>query len=221
MELHISAEIINLIMLFVVIFSIIDGYRNGFLLKIASLCGIIVLGILSWSIAPMISEVIHLFPKSLLSFTDNSIDLLFYNQMNTFLIFLVLWVLMNLLILLIKPILKFFNVVPIISGMNRLIGSIFGAFEGIVLLLIAILFLQTPFISNGQQLIEQSYLKELEPYSSMVVFFASESFEQIKTLQQIQIEDAITMEDVMKIKEWLLNQGISEEKVENLIQTLS
>lgn len=221
MELHISAEIINLIMLFVVIFSIIDGYRNGFLLKIASLCGIIVLGILSWSIAPMISEVIHLFPKSLLSFTDNSINLLFYNQMNTFLIFLVLWVLMNLLILLIKPILKFFNVVPIISGMNRFIGSIFGAFEGIVLLLITILFLQTPFISNGQQLIEQSYLKELEPYSSTVVFFAKESFEQIKTLQQIQIEDAIKMEDIIKIKEWLLNQGISEEKVENLIQTLS
>lgn len=222
MNLTVSTGILNFIFVAVVLWSIASGYKNGLLIKVISLFGLFVMGILAWNIAPSLSQVIHIVPKDLIISQGTLLETVLYEFFNQICIFIVIWIIGCVLVALLKPLLKMFHYVPVLSTLNRWLGALFGFGEGILLLMIVVFVLQMPMVEHGKEMVEDSWLSYVEPVSEHVLFFASDAIEQIQTMNEIKNEGtSLSQEKIETLYEWLVEQGVSKEKVEEIIQSLS
>ena len=80
-------------------------------------------------------------------------------NLNRLLIFVILFVLLQLAVLVIKPFTKAANHVPVVSGINRLLGAALGALQAVLLMVLAAMVCRLPFWKTGNEIASASLLR--------------------------------------------------------------
>lgn len=213
---------IDLVVVIVFALLLFSGYKQGFLMKLISIVGFVVVGIFSWWISAPISRMLSLYPKSQLPIENDLISSFIYDNINRLFIFVVLFVILNIVILFLKPLIKAISDIPLVSTINKVAGLCLGAIQAVVLMFVATLILRLPFISQGNTYVEGSLLKYSEPMMNTLMFYAKEPLQQISAVfDLINEKETLTKQEVENIHDWLVSQNLKEEQVNAIMASLN
>ena len=213
--------LINIGIILFMILLVWSGYRHGFLMKLVSILGFVVVGIAAWWLSEPIAKLLAIFPRDSIPLKGTIIESFLYENMNRLMIFVILFIVLNLAILLLKPILKVISDIPVVSLVNKIAGAILGGIQGILILFLVTLVLRLPMISNGAGIVKNSLLRYSEPAVDLMMFYAKEPLTQISVLFDMMNEkEALTKQEVEDIRSWLVSQKIEEEQVNAIMASL-
>ena len=222
--MDVSTNTVLMINIGVILFLVLltwSGYKQGFLMKLLSILGFFVVGILAWWLSSPLAKFIGLYPIDQLSLQDNVITDIVYNKLNRFVVFIVLFVVLNVVILCLKPIVKALSSIPVVSTINKVFGSILGLIQAVLLLFVVTMVMRLPFFANGTALVEQSFLKYSEQGSNSILEYAKGPMKDIHLLYQaMDHKQALTKQEIADIQTWLLSCGVQEDNVKAFIATL-
>lgn len=191
------------------------GYKKGFLSKLLSCFSFIVIAFISWQIAPALSKVFHFLPSEWAPYQETVLADFFYGYANQLLIFALLVVIASCLIFLLKPIVLLFSKLPVISTMNAMLGAVFGLVETLLWSFMLLFVLHTPLVSQGQEVIEQTYLRHIATIQEKVFTFGSEVLKEFDLGQGLNSES-----DLEAMKAFLSEQGLSESDIQQFLLEL-
>lgn len=214
--------VVNLAVIAVLLLFAYSGYRQGFLLKLFGILGFAVCGLLAWLLSSPLAKLLRLFPQDMTPMAETIAGPLFYEAINRVIVFLVLFVLLAVAVLFLKPILKGLGKLPIIQEVNTLLGAGVGALQGLVLVMIVSFVFSTPLFANGTKVIEESFLKPANAVGEACLFFANDHMEELKSIQKIVTPStALDEEDLSHIRHWLLSYDLEEARVDAFIAGLA
>lgn len=194
--IYINVAIVAIYVLFALI-----GYKNGLALQVIDLIYNILAIVVAWFIAPILAS--H-FPLVQL---DELYKALNFNVLIDTLIYCVIvFLILKLAYLFIKPLFKGVSKLPIIGFVNKIGGFLFGLINATIVVLLLGMLLDTPMFKNGNEVKNGTYLKYCSDLSSKAM--------QI-TLDHINVDalkKSVDDFDVDSAREefdkWLSEQGI-------------
>lgn len=209
---------VNILLVCVFVWFMFRGYQRGFVLKLLSILSFFVLGFLAWQLSGILSQYISIYPKNAIPFAGTLVEELLYGTFNHSLLFIILFVLFQVILLVLRPALHVLDHIPVVSTLNRVAGCALGAIQGLLVLFLVALVLQLPFFEQGKQIVRESYLRYHEPFAKLALFYTKEPITQLQALQgNVDDKTSFTKEEVQKIEEWLLQQSIDKESVDAFI----
>lgn len=212
---------LNITVILLFILFIVSGYRNGFLLKVLGCLSLIVVALIAWFIAPLLGSFLHVYPKSLTPLAGTIAEGIFYDLMNRMMLFAIIFLILAVATLFLKPIFKTISAIPLVSEVNKLLGVIFGFLQALILVSVISLIFQTPLFANGSKINDDSYLSMVSNVTNKVLFFASDRFDELKSIQKIVTPNSELDElDINRIHDWLKDQGVEEGKIQEFILSL-
>ena len=189
--------IINLIVVMVVAGCMYSGWKNGFLWKLISLLGFFVVSILAWNLAVPLSRSLPLFQENMFSSSVDIMDEMLYSTLNNVAWFLLFLVAGNLFLLVLKPIAKMVQKVPVVSWLNKAGGLLLGGVQALFFMLAAFLLTQLLFWTSWPILAQESLLKHSVPLCDQLLFYLKEPIKELqkyeKSLQEIKISKQTEM----------------------------
>ncbi len=214
--------ILNLAVVAVLLLFEYSGYRQGFLLKLFGILGFAVCALLAWLLSSPFAKLLRIYPQDMTPMANTIAGPLFYEAINRAIVFLVLFVILSIAVLFLKPILKGLGKLPLIQEVNTLLGAGVGALQGVVFVMIASFVFSTPLFANGTKVIDESFLKPMNAIGEAFLFFANDSIEELKSIQKIVTPStALDEEDLTHIRHWLLSYDLEEARVDAFIANLA
>ena len=143
------------------------GYKRGLLYELVSLLYTALALFIAWFAAPVLASLFQLFDISKVSDKYALLNkvLNLNSLLNTAAYFLIIFLIMRLLYLFISLLVKGFNKIPVIGGINRIFGALLGVVNGTLIVLALSMLLSTPLIKNGKAIKENTLLKYVSYYS--------------------------------------------------------
>lgn len=214
--------VLNIAVVFMIAIFAYSGYRQGFLLKALGCFGFLVCGALAWFLSSPLAKVIPLYPNDMTPMADTIAGPVFYELLNRSLLFVVLFVLLSIIILFLKPILKVAGKLPVIQEVNVLLGTAIGALQGLAAVMVLSFVFTTPLFANGISVVNESFLKPINAISEGLLFFANDTIAELKSVQKIVTPSTVLDDkDLTNIKKWLMRNQLDEGKVNQLLQQLA
>lgn len=186
-----------------IIFALI-GYKNGLLLQIIDLVFNFLALFLSWFIAPILAG--H-FPLVKLNETYTALNI---NVLMDTLIYCVLvFFILRILYAFIKPLFRFVSKIPLIGLVNKVGGFIMGLINGLIIISLLSMLLNTSLISNGKDIKNETYFKYCDNISSKVIEVSLKyiNFDALKN----NVDNFDIDESRNEFEKWLIEQGIINE----------
>ena len=221
MELENYVLLANVLLILLLILSIAKGYKNGLVLSIINLCGWIFALIVAWMFYPTMSELLMIFPMSLLG-EDNILSSIVQVYCNQLLWFIIIFFITKLLTTILRPIAKIFNKLPIVKEVNGLLGALFGTMIALFYSIIACFILSMPFVTNGAQIIDQSLLR----YTNVISYKVSDIImtgadELLEIYDLVGDTHELSDEDIARVGQWLNDNNIDQEAIDAFIESLN
>ena len=208
--------LVNMVILCVLCALVFGGYRDGFLLKLLSILSFFICGFLAWWASSYVGGFIHLYPKHALPLQDTPLEAVLYDNLNRLLIFVILFVLLQLAVLVIKPFTKAANHVPVVSGINRLLGAALGALQAVLLMV-----RRLPFWKTGNEIASASLLRYSDGMMDALTFYAREPLQELSRLTSaLDEKQTLSTAEKENIRSWLLEQNMKKEDVDTLLSAL-
>lgn len=214
-------SLLNIAVIVLIILCALSGYKNGFFIKVINCFTIVVVAILSWFISTLVSSSIDLLPKKFTPMLGTIVEPFLYDKLNEIFIFSIIFIVIIVAATLLKKVFKLIDYIPVINGVNKVVGLLFGFVEGILYLCIIAFIFATPLISNGDLVIEQSVLKPAYHASEKLLIFVLEDLEDLRSIQKIGIPSSeLTEKDLKNIEEWLKENSVDEKEIKLFIESL-
>lgn len=211
------AMIFDIILIVVLGILIVDGYRKGFFYKILSCLSFFLILFICWQITPAFSKVFEIFPKELAPFADTNLAPFFYVYANQALIFVILTACFMLTLLILKPISRLFQKMPVISTINAVLGMAFGIIQGLIVILVVTFLLGTPLVSNSSEFISASLIRYAKPLNDEISILAQDAF---MDYQMIEKGERADKNSIQEFKSWLESKGISDSELSEFILSI-
>ncbi len=213
-----SAFIVNTICVVVLIINMIRCYSKGFLLSLWECLGSFFAMFVAWNLSKVLAPVIMLYPKSWLPLQDSIFSNLLQVTINQYFIALIIFVAIKLILLILKPIVKMLQEIPIIKEINQFIGVFFGVAITWLWCIIAIFILSMPIIPEGVQLIDESLLKPVQIGSVHFLKQAEQLVMQNEIMTRIINGDVLSEQDIEEIQKLALEYKLDEIKLDEIIR---
>lgn len=197
------------------------GYKRGFLLQLYNLLALFAAVLFAWILSEPFAKVFMIFKPDVGAFNQTAIEELIQIRINSALWFVILFIAISLLIMLGRPLIKAIGKIPGLKTINSFFGAVFALIGFYITVLILILLLSTPLITNGQTVVEESGLSVVKQYSSVFFDYASDRFEENAAIQKMISGETLTGADSASIRDWLLSQGISETDIIQFLEGLN
>ena len=182
---------------------------------------VFVCGFLAWWASSYVGSFIHLYPKHALPLQDTPLEAVLYDNLNRLLIFVILFVLLQLAVLVIKPFTKAANHVPVVSGINRLLGAALGALQAVLLMVLAAMVCRLPFWKTGNEIASASLLRYSDGMMDALTFYAREPLQELSRLTSaLDEKQTLSTAEKENIRSWLLEQNMKKEDVDTLLSAL-
>jgi uncharacterized membrane protein required for colicin V production len=208
---------INIVLLIVLILFALRAYYKGFLILFLETVSLFVALILAGLLAKPLALALPL------DFVDNvllSIPLigpLFSTQISTIIWFIILFIIISLILWLIRPLFHIIGKIPVLKGINRILGLGFGLIQAFILFWILSLILLTPLIKNGQDVIQNSAMKYYSDLTNIVLVNTDiKEMSIVKALTNASLDD----EDRNNISVWLDNSSVESPEKEVVYKIL-
>lgn len=194
--IYINVAIVVLYVAFAII-----GYKNGLALQVIDLIYNVLAVVVAWFVSPILAAHFPLVKLDEL-YTALGLNVL----IDTLIYCVIVFIVLKLIYLFIKPLFKGVTKLPIIGFVNKVGGFLFGLINATIVILLLSMLLNTPMFSNGKEVKDNTYLKYCNELSSKAMEIT------LKHVNLNSIKDSIDNFDVDKSREefekWLTEQGI-------------
>ena len=207
----------NIVIIVVFAFFAVRAFYKGFLILILETVSLFVALILAGLLAKPLALALPLYFLDEVLLNLPIIGELFSVQINTFIWFIILFVSISIILWLLRPVFHIVGKIPVLKGINRILGFGFGLIQALVLLWIVSLILLTPLFKNGQDVIQNSALKYYDQVTNIVVI--NSDFKEL-SLIKVLTNGTLTDEDRITIKAWLDESSIESPEKEVVYKIL-
>lgn len=212
--------IINIAIVIMLGLFIIGGYHQGFAMKLLSIFCFLVIGYLSWWLSGYLSGIFAIYPKDAVPMQGTPLEGLLYNSLNRICLFLIVFVILQLLQLILRPFAQMMQHIPVVSTLNKILGAILGGIQAVLLLLLITMVCRLPFWSEGNAIAQTSLLRYSDPLMKTITWYAKEPLNELSKLTLPNKDTPLSEKEKANLKTWLLSQNISEEYVDALLTTM-
>ena len=195
---------INLVLLVLYLIGLIIGYKNGLILQIIDLLFNIIALFIAYFISPILAS--H-FPLVKLDEVYIALNL---NTLIDMLIYIVIvFLLLKILYLIIKPFFASVSKIPLLGFFNRIGGALMGVINATIIVLLFCMLLNTPIFKNGNEIKNGTYLKVVDNLSYKALEFSMDHIN-IDSIKK-EIKDFDIDQSRKAFEKWLEEQGIINE----------
>lgn len=210
---------IDLALIIIAIFALIDGYMHGFMLMLLNVLSLVAALFLAWTLSPAIASVLPLYPRSASDYAGSIGDLI-YTKLNGGLWFIIIFIVVMLLSILLRPFIKLVGKVPVIKITNKILGAVFGLLLTAFWLLVLTFVLSTPLFTNGRDAIEASWLEPFSETGNQVLGNVSSQLSDNVLVQRILSGQPLTQNELDDISEWLVKNNIDQQSIDEFINQI-
>ena len=199
-------------------FSNLKGITKGFIKRAYDFLGTILAIIFSYCLCDTVSQLYDFVPDNEL--IQNNIFMPILNKIITFIVlFIIFWILKKILGFIIKPLIQgIVSFLSLTDFLNKLLGFMFSFIEALVISYIILIFMMTPLVDNGYNLINNTILAkrvlEIVPEVSSEIADWSQDYVYLLD-NSIDLDNQETIEFL--IKTYQLNL-LTDEQMKQLIE---
>ena len=183
---------LNLALIILYLAFVVIGYKNGLILQIVDLVYNILALFIGYFLAPILAS--H-FP--IVKLDEAYMALKLNVLMDTLIYMIIVFILLKLLYLIIKPLIGFVNDIG---------GALMGIVNATIVVLLFCMLLNTPLFKNGNEVKEKTYLKTINGLSYKALEFSMDHFDFQKEFKDFDIDKTR-----MAFDKWLEEQGVFDE----------
>ena len=208
---------INLFLIIIIAFFAVRAFYKGFLILFLETVSLFVALVVAGLLAKPLAQALPLYFIDDLLLSLPVIGSLFSTQINTFIWFIILFIGINIILWLFRPVFHMIGKIPLLKGINRILGLGFGLIQALILIWIMSLILLTPLFTNGQEMIQNSALKYYDQVTDLIIVNAD-----IKELSLIKVltNGTFNDNDRLVIQEWLDDSKIESPEKEVVYKIL-
>ena len=192
---------LNLALIILYLAFIVIGYKNGLILQIVDLVYNILALFIGYFLAPILAS--H-FP--IVKLDEVYMALKLNVLMDTLIYMIIVFILLKLLYLIIKPLFGFVSKIPLIGFVNDIGGALMGIVNATIVVLLFCMLLNTPLFKNGNEVKEKTYLKTINGLSYKALEFSMDHFDFQNEFKDFDIDKTR-----MAFDKWLEEQGVFDE----------
>ncbi|MCI6089488.1 MAG: CvpA family protein [Erysipelotrichaceae bacterium] len=192
---------LNLALIILYLAFVVIGYKNGLILQIVDLVYNILALFIGYFLAPILAS--H-FP--IVKLDEVYMALKLNVLMDTLIYMIIVFILLKLLYLIIKPMFGFVSKIPLIGFVNDIGGALMGIVNATIVVLLFCMLLNTPLFKNGNEVKEKTYLKTINGLSYKALEFSMDHFDFQKEFKDFDIDKTR-----MAFDKWLEEQGVFDE----------
>lgn len=201
---------INLAVLAIYLVNMAWGYKKGFILQLIDLIGFIFILYIGYLAAPVFASLIVIVPNNLVNLAYAELNTLINSYLNILAWYIIITVCLKILLnLILKPIIKLIQKLPLIKQVNSFLGVIFSVFISTIWVIIISLCLTFPYFKNGSEVIDKTIIGVIQNYATNIFTQIKEPIENSKEFNRI-INDFnnSSEQSQVELKKWI--EGIIE-----------
>ena len=213
--------VINIAVLIIAVVQVLVGIKRGFLIQLMDCVGLLVSLFVAWLFSPVLSEWAAIVPETLNPARETILGPWVYGLMNQIVWFIAIFIVCRLVLLLVRPIIKMLGKIPLVKQVNQLLGGLFGLVNTGIWLVVFSIILMLPFFENGQQVIDATLLSMPGKAAAVLNEKLLEMPQDENQLQKL-VEgwDQLTDEDRTMIKDWLNDNQLTFQNLQELLNSL-
>lgn len=192
---------LNLALIILYLAFIVIGYKNGLILQIVDLVYNILALFIGYFLAPILASR---FP--IVKLDEVYMALKLNVLMDTLIYMIIVFILLKLLYLIIKPLFGFVSKIPLIGFVNDIGGALMGIVNATIVVLLFCMLLNTPLFKNGNEIKEKTYLKTINGLSYKALEYSMDHFKFENEFKDFDIDKTR-----MAFDKWLEEQGVFDE----------
>ena len=192
---------LNLALIILYLAFLVIGYKNGLILQIVDLVYNILALFIGYFLAPILAS--H-FP--IVKLDEVYMALKLNVLMDTLIYMIIVFILLKLLYLIIKPLFGFVSKIPLIGFVNDIGGALMGIVNATIVVLLFCMLLNTPLFKNGNEVKEKTYLKTINGLSYKALEYSMDHFKFENEFKDFDIDKTR-----MAFDKWLEEQGVFDE----------
>lgn len=192
---------LNLALIILYLAFVVIGYKNGLILQIVDLVYNILALFIGYFLAPILAS--H-FP--IVKLDEVYMALKLNVLMDTLIYMIIVFILLKLLYLIIKPLFGFVSKIPLIGFVNDIGGALMGIVNATIVVLLFCMLLNTPLFKNGNEIKEKTYLKTINGLSYKALEYSMDHFKFENEFKDFDIDKTR-----MAFDKWLEEQGVFDE----------
>ena len=222
--MHIPEQLINFMnpVLMGVLFMFLGyGYFRGFLLQVYGLFNTIVKLIIAYLFAPLLAHVFTLYSPHINRMNNVLVHTIFTEKINTILWFFIIFVTLSVVLLVLKPLLKGFEQIPILKTVNKITGAALGLIKYVIFIVVLMMVLASPLIPNGRDAIDQSWLLEVETHAPTIMNKVYAYAFSHPAFQRFMAGEVLSERDKQALETWLQQQKYEENVIQQILEELS
>lgn len=197
---------INIGVILILVISVLLAYKNGFVYQALNLVSFVVAFLASMTLAPTLSRYFPLFTDYV-----SVSDAISKTFMNIALWYVIVFVVFKLVLAILLVVAKIFNKIPLIGGVNKILGALMGVVTGAIWILLLTTLLATPLFSNGKEVINHTIIKPLSEIADKAVVKMGEYID-LDAIGDHLSGDMGQLDNISEAFEtWLIENGFTEQ----------
>lgn len=211
------STLVNIAVVGVLLYFVFSGYRQGFLVKLIGIFSFFVIGFLSWYLSGFLANWISIYPHE----DTQLLSSLYESMLNHITLFVILFVILQLVFLFLRPLIHILHHIPVVSFVNRMAGGLLGLVQGVLLLCLLAMVLRLPLWKQGSEVVANSYLRYSDAVTKKALFYTKEPISELQAFDgMLRQHTALTKADASKLHAWLLKQNIKKENADKIMNML-
>ncbi|AMC93867.1 hypothetical protein AOC36_07680 [Erysipelothrix larvae] len=206
---------INPLLVLLFLFVLYRGYKKGFLLQVLDLISWGVSAIVAWLFSPVFARIISL--VSVEATQIEALDTSLNASLNQLAWFGILLILIRIILLVVTPLASLISKMPLIKQVNSVAGGIFSVVVYCVYVLLLIVFLSLPIVSNGQVVVDKTVLGPIRNITSPLISTVNDELNKNSALQSILTNRSLTQQQEDQMVLWLQSQGFTDSAIREFL----
>ena len=221
MDLNTIIMAANVVFIALMIGCMIVGYKHGLVLSLVNCLGSVVALAAGFLFSVSASKILMLYPLSLTPMNDTPFGPVFQQMLNQVAWFVLIVACVKLVCMLLKPLAKGLQKVPVLGFFNKLTGAAFGLVNMWIYSSVLCMVLALPSIPWGTDVLELSLFKSTSLFTDMIaekIEFTDEDVEKI--MNQVNQFQNLDEETIQQIQEFLSQYGVTQAQIDALFENL-
>ncbi|MGB4985024.1 MAG: CvpA family protein [Erysipelotrichaceae bacterium] len=212
---------INIFVVCIIVIMLIVGFKKGFLVSLIETFALIVSVFIGWLFSPIMAKFIPLM-SDIYSVVDNEIiNQIIVRNYNELLWFVLIFIAVNFIFLVLKPLLKAVGKTPLISWINFTLGGLFGLIKAAFVIFVVSVVITLPIMVNGNDIMERSFLKYTKSAFNSVLKLTNVDYHTNDVIHSFVVNPQHFKEENTKIIEkWLADNGINSGSINKVLKEL-
>lgn len=187
----------------------IIGVRRGFLVTLVNVLAVLGSLFIAWRLYPVMASHFSLWPHSWMPVQAGTLygDGI-YGYVNELIWFLVLFAIMRIVFLLLEPVARALQKIPVLKQISELLGGVCGIIGATLWVLVICLILNTPLFANGSAMVQATYLSAISEKTADVFSFLKQPLADSNAFAKLYNDvTSLSDEDRSTVSQWLDQHG--------------